>query len=83
MKIDFFPNNFLTKLSNNVVTKKDNNYPKISIVMPSYNQAQFIERSILSILNQDYPNTELIIVDGGSKDGTVDVIQKYKDAITL
>ena len=83
MKIDFFSNNFLTKLSDNIIDKKNNNYPKISIVMPSYNQVQFIERSILSILNQDYPNTELIIVDGGSKDGTVDVIQKYKDAITL
>ena len=83
MKIDFFPNNFLTKLSDNIIGKKDNNYPKISIVMPSYNQVQFIERSILSILNQDYPNTELIVIDGGSNDGTTDIIKKYKDKITL
>lgn len=83
MKIDFFPNNFLTKLSDNIIAKKDNNYPKISIVMPSYNQAQFIERSILSILNQDYSNTELIIIDGGSDDGTVDIIKKYEDKVTL
>ena len=83
MKIDFFPNNFLTKLSDNIIGKKDNNYPKISIVMPSYNQVQFIERSILSILNQDYPNTELIVIDGGSDDGTTDIIKKYKDKITL
>ena len=83
MKIDFFPNNYLTKLSNNVVTKKDNNYPKISIVMPSYNQVQFIEKSILSILNQDYSNTELIIIDGGSDDGTLDIIKKYEDKVTL
>lgn len=83
MKNDFFPNNFLTKLSDNIISKKDNNYPKISIVMPSYNQVQFIERSILSILNQDYPNTELIVIDGGSDDGTTDIIKKYKNKITL
>lgn len=59
------------------------NYPKISIVMPSYNQVQFIEKSILSILNQNYPNTELIIIDGGSNDGTVDIIKKYDNKITL
>ena len=41
---------------------------KISIVMPSYNHANFIERSILSVLNQDYQNIELIIIDGNSKD---------------
>ena len=79
MKIDFFSNNFLTKLSDNIIDKKNNNYPKISIVMPSYNQVQFIERSILSILNQDYSNTELIIIDGGSEDGTIEIIKKYED----
>ena len=83
MKIDFFSNNFLTKLSDNIIGKKDNSYPKISIVMPSYNQVQFIERSILSILNQDYSNTELIIIDGGSEDGTIEIIKKYEDKITL
>jgi glycosyltransferase involved in cell wall biosynthesis len=83
MKNNFFTMNFLTDLRKNTNAKRKNNSPKISIVMPSYNQANFIERSILSILNQDYPNTELIIVDGGSKDGTADIIQKYKDKITL
>lgn len=83
MKNNFFPNNFLTKLSDNIISKKDYNYPKISIVMPSYNQVQFIERSILSILNQDYPNTELIVIDGGSDDGTTDIIKKYKNKINL
>jgi glycosyltransferase involved in cell wall biosynthesis len=51
--------------------------PKISIVMPTFNHRPFIERSILSVLNQDYPNLEFIIVDGGSTDGTLDIIKKY------
>jgi glycosyltransferase involved in cell wall biosynthesis len=54
------------------------NSPKISVVMPSYNQAQFIEESITSILNQSYKNFELIIVDGLSKDGTIDILKKYE-----
>lgn len=80
---NFFPNNFLYEFNKHSASKKKKNYPKISIVMPSYNQVQFIERSILSILNQDYPNIELIIIDGGSNDGTVDKIKKYGNNITL
>ena len=55
--------------------------PKISIVMPSYNQAQYIERSILSVINQNYTNVQLIIIDGGSDDGTIKVINKYLDYV--
>jgi len=54
------------------------NLPKISIVIPSYNQGQFLEETILSIINQQYPNLELFVVDGGSNDNSVEVIKKYE-----
>jgi len=55
--------------------------PKISVVIPSFNQGMFIEQTILSILDQNYPNLELMVLDGGSTDNSLDIIKKYETQI--
>ncbi|MGB4659606.1 MAG: glycosyltransferase family 2 protein [Mobilitalea sp.] len=62
---------------------KDTIMPSISIVMVSYNQGKYIEESILSIINQKYYNLEFIIVDGGSTDETLEIIDKYSEHINI
>ncbi|HJS19926.1 MAG TPA: glycosyltransferase family 2 protein [Anaerolineales bacterium] len=60
----------------------DPTLPKVSIITPSFNQGRFLEASIRSVLEQDYPNIEYIVVDGGSKDESVEIIKKYQNHLT-
>ena len=51
------------------------NWPRISIIVPSYNQGGYIEETLRSVLDQEYPATELIVMDAGSTDGTLDILK--------
>jgi glycosyltransferase involved in cell wall biosynthesis len=59
-----------------------NQYPKISIITVNYNGARFLEETMLSVLNQNYPNLEYIVIDGGSTDESVAIIKKYERKLT-
>ena len=57
--------------------------PLVTVVTPSFNSRSYIEETIVSLVRQTYPKIEYIVVDGGSTDGTVDIIEKYSDDVSL
>lgn len=65
------------------ITSTWTNKPLVSIVTPSYNQGPFIEATLLSVKNQDYPNIEHIVIDGGSSDNTLEILKKYEKEYNL
>lgn len=73
---------YFVSLINFLQLMKNENYALITVITVTYNAEKYLEETILSVINQSYPNIEYLVIDGGSTDGTVDIIKKYKDKIS-
>ncbi len=73
---------FVSRLLPAAAPRLSGTLPRLTVVTPSYNQAAFLERTILSVLNQQYPNLEFFVIDGGSTDGTRAILERYAPHLT-
>ena len=74
--------NYKSEINKTSLLDNSDNHPLVSIIVPSYNQGKYIKYTIDSILSQDYPSIEVLVIDGGSSDETIEILETYKDQIS-
>jgi len=82
-EIKITPEILVKDIRQSIVDRKSNNRPRVSVITASYNLANFVEETLRSVANQNYEEFEHIVIDGGSTDGSVDLIKKYPNIILV